>query len=1231
MTLLASPARPLARFARFACLATIAVAAAAAVAQSPSQPGPPRDPMRFFDTPPAPPAAPLRAQCPACEPAERTLEEAQAAQKAGHDENLRLYRAEKGLESDLQSATWDVEFAEKSIRQIHETLGRLGQDTLLGIPVHSDAIAHWERELEAAKERLKAKQEARERAERELQSARARREAHIATLREVDRRAEQARNDLIACNRERCRAAAPQQQQPGNFAPGKPAGPLAPPKPAQAPPPPPTGAADAGLDLSGVPDELLTPEGRRQKEQLRRGAGAPPATGLPGTGLAPGNTPPPDTRAVDDAKSLLDTVEPIIPRANADLQAIQGHAEAILALSTACTQARCPVVKECAAAARLAQAMVDAETYLDAALGALNRAAAASAAAHSNVVAQTRITSVNLDRAIRVLALQEYLYKLSTMLFDIASLADDIKNMADKDTLAPGDNWAAKIDGFYETAKDLESVINDGAKLGFELGAGDPNLAQGGAVSNATGSIFGTNDARTSIANDMKSSLSDAANAFDEARAKIKEAEKAGTKLNPKDLLGGLAKAASKIVYRDLKVAVEKQMAENKAYIEELQRNLSAEERILADLFVQRVRIGERRNVAEDALRKVRAAKAALLACLARACGNPTLSRPRLPDYYAPPAGLSADVMAKYFGWGTALRDLNPKIAATEMALRERFQVLDSCPGGGGGTFTDPGRGGVGVIPGHGDGGRPGLRAACPECQDKADRVAAIVAEIDFLRGEIARLEANARRVAELQQQLARTEVRLRDLDRRRAALRERIRGSLLRDIEAQQDLAVLDGERVLVVGELGYLRREIERLQVDRAQVGRLRDRLDAVVPQQGPALDALADCEARLCRAVQVDTVILIGGTNPFDPDHPVGTGGTSPPVTPPPAGGAGTLQFSASTYGGAEGGAVLVTVTRSGGSRGTVSVGYLSSAGTATEGADFAAAFGRLSWNDGDATPKSFSIALVDDTLVEGTETFTITLLDAQGGAAVGSPAFATVSIADNDSPPTPQPAGSIQFSASSYSTAEGQGTVTITATRTGGTGGTVSVQYFTGPSSATAGSDYQPVSGSLVWEGGDATPKSFSVPILDDSVVEGPETFFVTLNSPTGGATLGAPATATVTIADNDVATGPCGPSGSAWQANAGAAYVCSGNCNPCPSPQTVTVNGDKVTVSPFHAGGAATFTGCSASLPSDSATLTYFGQSNHRATITRTGNNAFNASIVSSGGGTCSMSCFRAGP
>lgn len=231
-----------------------------------------------------------------------------------------------------------------------------------------------------------------------------------------------------------------------------------------------------------------------------------------------------------------------------------------------------------------------------------------------------------------------------------------------------------------------------------------------------------------------------------------------------------------------------------------------------------------------------------------------------------------------------------------------------------------------------------------------------------------------------------------------------------------------------------------------------------------------------------------------------------------------------------------------------------------------------------------------------------------------------------------PPQQPPAeqqGALRFASPAYSVTEG-GSVTLVVERVNGSAGAAGVTYLAVPGTAVAGTDFQSASGTLSWAAGDASPRTFAVSTVDDTVVEGAETFQVMLTGVTG-ATLASPSSATVSIQDNDVASGPCGPAGSAWAANAGSPYVCSGNCDPCPSPQTVTVSGDRVTVTPFHAGGAATFTGCGTTLNSDSGTLTYFGQPNHRATITRTGNNTFNASIVSAGGGSCVMSCFRVGP
>jgi hypothetical protein len=119
------------------------------------------------------------------------------------------------------------------------------------------------------------------------------------------------------------------------------------------------------------------------------------------------------------------------------------------------------------------------------------------------------------------------------------------------------------------------------------------------------------------------------------------------------------------------------------------------------------------------------------------------------------------------------------------------------------------------------------------------------------------------------------------------------------------------------------------------------------------------------------------------------------------------ASTLQLSASAYAVNENGVtVTITATRTGSTSGAISVDYFTSPGTAGSPADFLAAAGTLTWADGDGAPKTFQVTLVNDLLDEVDETFGVTLTNAQGGAALGAPFVATVTILDDDAP------GSIQ---------------------------------------------------------------------------------------------------------------------------------------------------------------------------------------------------------------------------
>jgi hypothetical protein len=91
--------------------------------------------------------------------------------------------------------------------------------------------------------------------------------------------------------------------------------------------------------------------------------------------------------------------------------------------------------------------------------------------------------------------------------------------------------------------------------------------------------------------------------------------------------------------------------------------------------------------------------------------------------------------------------------------------------------------------------------------------------------------------------------------------------------------------------------------------------------------------------------------------------------------------------------------------------------------------------------------------------------------------------------------------------------------ITVSRAGGTSGPVSVNYSVSNGTATAGQDYVSSSGTVNFASAEST-KTFNVFILDDAVSEGNETINLALSGPTGGATLGSPSTAVLTIVDND---------------------------------------------------------------------------------------------------------------
>jgi Leucine-rich repeat (LRR) protein len=116
-------------------------------------------------------------------------------------------------------------------------------------------------------------------------------------------------------------------------------------------------------------------------------------------------------------------------------------------------------------------------------------------------------------------------------------------------------------------------------------------------------------------------------------------------------------------------------------------------------------------------------------------------------------------------------------------------------------------------------------------------------------------------------------------------------------------------------------------------------------------------------------------------------------------------------------------------------------------------------------------------------------------------------------------TPCPS-TLLFSSATYSVAEDGRQADIVVKRVYASDGEVSVECSTSDDTAIAGSDYTAISETLIWNDGDVDDKICTVDIIDDSDQEGDETFIVSLGNPSGGAVLGMPNTAVVTIIDDD---------------------------------------------------------------------------------------------------------------
>ncbi|HEX5789210.1 MAG TPA: Calx-beta domain-containing protein, partial [Woeseiaceae bacterium] len=263
---------------------------------------------------------------------------------------------------------------------------------------------------------------------------------------------------------------------------------------------------------------------------------------------------------------------------------------------------------------------------------------------------------------------------------------------------------------------------------------------------------------------------------------------------------------------------------------------------------------------------------------------------------------------------------------------------------------------------------------------------------------------------------------------------------------------------------------------------------------------------------------SVVAVGGTNSDAFAFAVrllgNAGGDAP----------GVVGFVKAEYeADSEGGDIVMTLRRSGGSAGPVSVAYeLGSEGwdTASAGVDYDFDSGTLAWENGDTSVREIRIPVHVDDAVEEPEYFGVQLGDVQGGAGLG--AFTAVGAIPADG----KPFGQFSLGTDTYLGTEGAAAV-IEVVRNYYDSGAVSVTLTPRAGTAEAGTDFDARPVTLSWADGEWGWKSASIPIIDDTDEEPVELFTVELTNAAGGALIAAPATATVRLGMSDLS--PTAPS------------------------------------------------------------------------------------------------------
>jgi len=289
-----------------------------------------------------------------------------------------------------------------------------------------------------------------------------------------------------------------------------------------------------------------------------------------------------------------------------------------------------------------------------------------------------------------------------------------------------------------------------------------------------------------------------------------------------------------------------------------------------------------------------------------------------------------------------------------------------------------------------------------------------------------------------------------------------------------------------------------------------------------------------------------------------------------------GGGLLQFTSAAYQVDEKGAqALITIERTGGTSGGVSVTFATSDGSAVAGVNYTAVSSTVNFPSGEV----FETVAVPVLYNAITSNLTVNLALSTNGLAtpgeIGLQPTAVLTILSD--------ATTVSFSAANYSVAKNVATgfAPIDVLRFGATNGTSSVDFITTTNgTALPGVDFYPTNTTITFNPGD-TDKQVQVPIINNNLPEGNRTVTFILTNVVNTA-LVSPSNATLTIIDTVNAPGQLSFSAGSYTVNEsdGTAYITVTRVNGTSGTVTVAYNTVAGTATPgvsyFTTSGTLTF-------------------------------------------------------